>query len=169
MFAAKEGLDRLVIFREVEEVIPFLGNGRKEVQSRLNLNNRLHQSLPTGQNTLARIMMLLVMDFQTLDLINRVLRIALEVLHDGVLVLRRSGGLEHFFHHIPDSLFILIRYAGALFHQQLLYKRLLGDEADDLFLGLVIQADGCPIDGEGQISTLEQAGNQPDTSSSTNP
>ena len=31
LFAAKESLDWLVIFREVEEVILFLGNGRKEV------------------------------------------------------------------------------------------------------------------------------------------
>ena len=161
MFAAKEGLDRLVIFREVEEVIPFLGNGRKEVQSRLNLNNRLHQSLPTGQNTLARIMMLLVMDFQTLDLINRVLRIALEVLHDGIFVLRRSSGAEGLLHHIPDSLFVLIADADTLFHQELFRKRFFGDEADDLFLALVIQADRSTIDCESEISALEQTRHQP--------
>ena len=105
--------------------------------------------------------MFFVVDFQPFQLIDGILCIPLEVLHDGVLVLRRSGGLEHFFHHIPDSLFFLIRYTGALFHQQLFYKRLLGDEADDLFLGLVVQTYSCSIDGEGQVSALEQTGNQP--------
>ena len=106
--------------------------------------------------------MFLVVNLQPLHLVDGILCIPLEVLHDVVLILRRSSGLEYLLHHIPDSLFILIRDAGTLFHQQLLHKRLFGDEVDDLFLGLVIQADGCPVDGEGQVAALEQACNQPE-------
>ena len=105
--------------------------------------------------------MFLVVNLQPLYLVDGILRIPLEVLHDGVLILRRSSGLEHLLHNIPDSLFILIRDAVTLFHQQLLHKRLFGDEADDLFLGLVVQTYSCSIDGEGQVSALKQTGNQP--------
>ncbi len=162
LLTSKERLNGFIILSEVVEVIPLLGNHRKEVHGRLNLHNGQHQVLAGLQHLLTGVAVFLVVNLQPFLLVDGILRIPLEVLHDGIFVLRRSSGLEHFFHNIPDSLFILIRDAGALFHQQLLHKRLLGDEADDLFLGLVIQTYGCPIDGEGQISALKQAGNQPE-------
>src|SRR5699024_11401279 len=60
-----------------------------------------------------------------------------------------------------DSLFVLIADADTLFHQELFRKRFFGDEADDLFLALVIQADRSTIDCESEISALEQTRHQP--------
>ena len=89
------------------------------------------------------------------------MRVALEVLHDGIFIFRRSGCAEGFLHHIPDSLFVLIADTDTLFHQELFRKCLLGDEADDLFLSLVIQIDRCSVDRERQVAALEQTRHQP--------
>ena len=104
---------------------------------------------------------MLVIDFQPLDFINRVLRVTLEVLHDGIFIFRRSGRAEGFLHHIPDSLFVLIADTDALFHQELFCKRFFGDKPDDLFLGLIIQADRCTVDGERQVAALKEPRYQP--------
>ena len=117
LLSGEECLDGFIVLGKIVEVISLLGNRRKEVHRRLNLHNGQHQVLAGLQHLLTGVAVFFVVDFQPFQLKDGILRIPLEVLHDGVLVLRRSGGLEHFFHHIPDSLFILIRDAGTLFHQ----------------------------------------------------
>ena len=59
------------------------------------------------------------------------------------------------------AFFVLVADTDALFHQELFRKRLLGDEADNLFLALIIQADRCSVDREGQVAALEQTRYQP--------
>ena len=88
MLTVEERLDRLIVLREVVEVIPFLGHGRKEVYGRLDLYDGLHQAFPVSNDLLPRIAVLLIIDFQPFQIIDGVLCIPLEILHDDIFVIR---------------------------------------------------------------------------------
>ena len=161
LLSGEKRLHRLIVFGKL--LIVFSGSGclPEEFQRGLNLNCALHQFLPGCKNSFSGVGIMLIFRLQAQNFIDRILRIALEILHDRVFIFSDGAGSENFFDDITDCFFILFVYTDAFFHQKLFRKGFLRDKADHFFFRFIVQIDCGTVHCEAEIAALEKSRNQP--------